>query len=92
MNILFNDKTKSELLNLINNESNKYIRVKVAAIGCGKPAYDLYCDYKSDEDFIVKVNDVEFVISKKDERLCNDIEIKYDNEAYNNNFYVRSLY
>ena len=91
MNILFDEKTKEGLLELIKNGSNDYVRVKVSAVGCGKPAYDIYCDYKSEDDIEVLINDVNFVISKKDERLCNDIEIKYDKELYNNGFYIRSL-
>ncbi|MBQ6819918.1 MAG: hypothetical protein IJO26_01310 [Clostridium sp.] len=91
MNIVFNEATKLALLELINKSSFKNIRVKVVAVGCGKPAYDLYADYVSEEDFEVSVNGVNFVIRNKDKRLCDDIEIKYDKEVYNNGFYIRSI-
>lgn len=91
MNIIFNEKTKDALLNEIEKSNYNHIRVRVAAIGCGKPAYDLYADFISDEDFEVIINDIKFVIAKKDEKLCNDIEIKHDKEVYNKGFYVRSL-
>lgn len=91
MNIIFNEVTKIALLEKIEESKYNNIRVKVVAVGCGKPAYDLYPDYVTEEDFEVVVNEVSFVISKKDEKLCNDIEIKYDKEIYNNGFYIRSL-
>ncbi|WP_066673966.1 hypothetical protein ACT1UF_10795 [Clostridium septicum] len=91
MNILFDEKAKEGLLELVNNGSNDYVRVKVAAVGCGKPAYDIYCDYKSQNDIEVEISSIKFVIDKKDERLCDNIEIKYDKDIYNNGFYIRSL-
>lgn len=91
MNILFDEVTKIALLEKIENSSLDYIRIKVALVGCGKPAYDIYTDYKSENDFIVNISGVDFVIDKRDEKLCNDIEIKYNKEVYNNGFYVRSI-
>lgn len=91
MNIVFNDITKSALLEIIAQSVHNNIRIKVASVGCGKPAYDIYPDYISEGDFEVIVNGVNFVIAKKDEKLCNGIEIKYDKEVYNNGFYIRSL-
>ncbi len=91
MNIVFNEITEKSLLKELKKSEHDYIRVKVVAVGCGKPAYDLYPDFISDEDFAVIINEVRFVISKKDEKLCNDIEIKYDKEVYNKGFYIRSL-
>ena len=91
MNILFDEKAKEGLLGLVNKGSNDYVRVKVVAVGCGKPAYDIYCDYKSENDIEVEINSIKFVIDKKDERLCDNIEIKYDKDIYNNGFYIRSL-
>ncbi len=91
MKILFNEKTKSALLELLEKSSNNNIRVKVLAVGCGKPAYDLYADFASEEDLKFTINEVNFVISKKDEKICDGIEIKYDKDIYNNGFYVRSL-
>ncbi len=91
MNIVFNETTKVALLEKLKYSEYNNIRVKVVAVGCGKPAYDLYADYVTEEDFEVVINGVRFVISKKDEKLCNDIEIKYDKEIYNNGFYIRSI-
>ena len=81
MNIIFSESTKKALLDEIEKSSYNHIRVKVVGVGCGKP----------DEDFEVIINEVKFTIAKKDEKLCNDIEIKYDKEIYNKGFYVRSL-
>ena len=91
MNILFDEVTKIALLEKIENSELKNIRIKVVAVGCGKPAYDIYTDYESEDDFIVNISGINFVIAKKDEKLCDNIEIKYDKEAYNNGFYVRSI-
>lgn len=89
INIRFDEKTKYGLLNLIENSSEEYVRVKVVGNGCGKPAYDLYASFKSDNDIEVIINDIKFVISKEDEKLCSNIEIKFDKDVYNNSFYVR---
>ena len=91
MNIVFNETTKVALLEKLKYSKYNNIRVKVVSVGCGKPAYDLYADYVTEEDFEVVINGVRFVILKKDEKLCNDIEIKYDKEIYNNGFYIRSI-
>ena len=91
MKILFNEITKLALLKLLQNSSNDNIRIKVVAVGCGKPAYDIYSDYVSEEDLEIKINEVNFVIDKKDKKLCDGIEIKYDKDIYNNGFYVRSI-
>lgn len=91
MKIIFNEITKSALLEVLEKSTNNSIRIKVAAVGCGKPAYDIYADYVSEEDLEFVINGVNFVIAKKDEKLCDGIEIKYDKEVYNNGFYVRSL-
>ena len=91
MKIIFNEITKSALLEVLEKSTNNNIRIKVVAVGCGKPAYDIYADYVSEEDLEFVINGVNFVIAKKDERLCDGIEIKYDKEVYNNGFYIRGL-
>lgn len=91
INIKFDEKTKNGLLNLIENSSENYIRVKVVGNGCGKPAYDMYASFKGDNDIEVIINSIKFVIAKEDEKLCSDIEIKYDKVLYNNGFYVRMI-
>lgn len=91
MNIKFDDKTKLGLLNLIENSSEEYVRIKVIGNGCGKPAYDIYPTFKGEEDIEVTINEIKFVIAKEDEKLCSDIEIKYDKDIYNKGFYVRMI-
>ena len=56
------------------------MRIKVF-YGCGRPAYDLYRDFKSDEDDEVVISGIKFVVNKKDVRACNKLEIKYDKEV-----------
>lgn len=91
MNIKFDEKTKNGLLNLIEASSESYARIKVVGNGCGKPAYDIYASFKGDNDIEVVVDEIKFVISKEDEKLCSNIEIKYDKEVYNKGFYVRMI-
>lgn len=91
MNIVFDEKCKKALKELVENSNYDKVRLKVVAVGCGKPAYDLYPDISSDDDTVFTINDIKFVIAKKDEKLCNDTEIKYDKEVYNKGFYVRSF-
>lgn len=91
MNIKFDNKTKLGLLNLIENSSEEYVRIKVIGNGCGKPAYDIYSSFKGEDDIEVIINEIKFVIAKEDEKLCSDIEIKYDEDVYNKGFYVRMI-
>ena len=91
LKILFNERTKLALMEVLEKSTKNNIRIKAAAVGCGKPAYDLYADYVSKDDIEVIIDGINFVVSKKDERLCDGIEIKYDKEVYNNGFYIRSL-
>lgn len=91
MNIKFDEKARFGLLSLIENSSEAYVRIKVVGNGCGKPAYDIYSSFKGEEDIEVVINNIKFVISKEDEKLCSNIEIKYDKEVYNNGFYVRMI-
>ncbi|MDU5105512.1 MULTISPECIES: hypothetical protein [unclassified Clostridium] len=91
MKIIFNEITKSALLEVLEKSTNNSIRIKVVAVGCGKPAYDIYADYVSEDDIELIINEVNFVIAKKDEKICDGIEIKYDKDVYNKGFYIRSL-
>lgn len=89
--IKFDQKTKLGLVDLINNSSEEYVRIKVVGNGCGKPAYDIYSSYKGDNDIEVVIDEIKFIISKEDEKLCSNIEIKFDKEVYNKGFYVRMI-
>ena len=90
MNFKFNSNAKEALEELIKNSSENYIRIKVF-YGCGRPAYELYCDFKSDEDVEEVIEGIYFIVNKKDIRACNNLEIKYDKEVYNKGFYIKDL-
>lgn len=90
MEIIFDKKAKEALEQLIKNSSEDYVRIKVF-YGCGRPGYELYCDFKSSEDIEVVVSDISFIINKKDVRACSKLEIKYDKEIYNKGFYIKDL-
>ena len=90
MNLKFNSDAKKALEELIKNSSENYIRIKVF-YGCGRPAYELYCDFKSDEDVEEVIEGINFIVNKKDIRACNNLEIKYDKEVYNKGFYIKDL-
>ncbi|MBQ5696288.1 MAG: hypothetical protein IIV48_06485 [Clostridium sp.] len=90
MNFKFNSNAKEALEELIKNSSENYIRIKVF-YGCGRPAYELYCDFKSDEDVEEVIEGINFIVNKKDIRACNNLEIKYDKEVYNKGFYIKDL-
>ena len=90
MNFKFNSNAKEALEELIKNSSENYIRIKVF-YGCGRPAYELYCDFKSDEDVEEVIEGINFIVNKKEIRACNNLEIKYDKEVYNKGFYIKDL-
>ena len=90
MNFKFNSNAKEALEELIKNSSENYIRIKVF-YGCGRPAYELYCDFKSDEDVEEVIEGINFIVNKRDVRACNNLEIKYDKEVYNKGFYIKEL-
>ena len=64
MEFTFDEKAKNALNELIENSSEEYVRIKVF-YGCGRPAYDLYPDFKSDEDEEVIISGIKFVVNKK---------------------------
>ena len=90
MELKLDEKAKKALKDLVNESSEEYIRIKVF-YGCGRPAYELYCDFKSDEDVEEVIEGIKFVVNKKDVRACNNLQIKYDKEVYNNGFYIKDL-
>lgn len=90
MEFTFDEKARNALSELIENSSEDYARIKVF-YGCGRPAYDIYADFKSDEDEETIISGIKFVVNKKDVRACNKLEIKYDKEVYNKGFYIRDL-
>ena len=90
MELKFDEKAKKALKDLVNESSEEYIRIKVF-YGCGRPAYELYCDFKSDEDVEEVIEGINFIVNKKDIRACNNLEIKYDKEVYNKGFYIKDL-
>ena len=74
----------------IKNSNENYIRVQ-PFIGCGKPAYEIYVDFKGENDIEESVDGITFVVHKEYEKICNGIEIKYDKDIYNKGFYIRSI-
>ena len=88
MNIRFDEKAKKALEDIIKDSSENYIRINVFR-GCGRPAYEIYPSYKSEEDMLVEIDDIPFVYKKEDEKMVNGIEIKYDKETYTNGFYIK---
>ena len=90
MNILFDEKTRTALIELVNESTENYIRIK-PFYGCGKPAYEMYVDYKRSTDIEEEIQGIIFIVNADDEKACNGIEIKYDKEVYNNGYYIKSL-
>lgn len=90
MQIIFNEKAKEALNEMIRNSSEEYVRIKVF-YGCGRPAYEIYADFKCDEDIEEIIDEIKFIVNKKDERACNKIEIKYDKQVYNKGFYIKDI-
>lgn len=90
MKLKFDNKARKALETSINESSENYIRIKVF-YGCGRPAYELYCDFKTNEDIEEVIEGIKFIVNKKDVRACNNIEIKYDKKVYNKGFYIKDL-
>lgn len=90
MKIMFDEKAKKALKELIENSSESYIRIK-PFLGCGRPAYELYVDFKAEDDILEIIDDIPFIVKNGNEKICDRIEIKYDKEVYNNGFYIRSI-
>ena len=90
MKIVFDEKAKKALEEMIENSNENYIRVK-PFIGCGKPAYEIYADFKGENDIEELVDGITFVVHKEYEKIWNVIEIKYDKEVYNKGFYIKSI-
>lgn len=90
MKIIFDEKVKNALNELIKNSSESYVRIK-PFLGCGRPAYELYIDFKAEDDILEIIDNIPFVVKKDHEKICDKIEIKYDKEVYNNGFYIRGI-
>lgn len=90
MKIIFDEKAKYALEELIESSSESYVRIK-PFLGCGRPAYELYMDFKANDDIVEIVNGISFIVKKVNERICDGIEIKYDKEVYNKGFYIRDI-
>ena len=90
MKFTFDNKAKAALEELVNNSGENYVRIKVF-YGCGRPAYELYMDFKKEDDIEVEAEGIKFVVNKGEERACTALEIKYDEEVYNKGFYVKDI-
>lgn len=90
MNIMFNDKVKKALLELLKDTSADYIRIKPFR-GCGKPAYQISVSFKGKNDIEEKVNEINFIFNEEDIDIIDNIEIRYDKDLYNNGFYIKKI-
>ena len=81
MKIVFDEKAKKALEEMIENSNENYIRVK-PFIGCGKPAYEIYADFKGENDIEELVDGITFVVHKEYEKICNDVNIIELKEGY----------
>ena len=90
MKIVFDNKSKTGMQELINNSNEVYLRIKTFR-GCGRPAYEIYPSYKGEDDESVEVDGIKFVFSSYDKSLIDGIEIKYDKDLYNNGFYIKQI-
>lgn len=88
MNIIFDEKTKVAMNELITKSSENHLKIKVTR-GCGKPAYEIFSTFKSEDDEEIIIEGISFIYNKLDEKLIDGIEIKYDKELYNNGFYIK---
>jgi Uncharacterized conserved protein len=91
MNITFDNNTKIALLNLLNGQENKIIRLKVLAFGCGKPALGLIADGVRDDDLVKVIDDITFAIQEKEQLYLEDVEILFNEKSYTGGFYVHYL-
>ena len=87
MDIKFSDKELEKLNDLLKKSSNEYIRIKVA-FGCGKPYYEIFTDFKRDDDLVVEIKGINFIMTERDLKACKGITIVYDGRFGNNGFYV----
>lgn len=90
MNISFDEKSKKGMEELINNSSEKYLRIKTFR-GCGRPAYEIFPSYKGEDDESIEVDGLTFVYNRSDESMIDGIVISYDKELYNNGFYIKQV-
>ena len=90
LNIKFDEKVKEALLKLLKDTSADYVRIKPFR-GCGKPAYQISISFKGKKDDVEKINDINFIFSKEDREIIDNIEIRYDKDVYNDGFYVRKI-
>lgn len=90
MNITYDEKARTAMMNMMIENNKTYTRLKVARVGCGKPAIDLYAEDKREGDIVINKGGINFVVDKNENRYLHDVEIKYNKEVYNNDgFYVR---
>ena len=68
MKIVFDEKAKRALEEMIKNSNENYIRVK-PFIGCGKPAYEIYADFIFTDDghIVVKGTDYKVALANNSE-------------------------
>ncbi len=88
MNIKINEKAKIALKQLIKNSIDDYVRIK-ASLACGSSYYDLFMDFKRENDKMVVIDNIKFIFDEYSEKACNDIIILYDKDIYVKGFYIK---
>ncbi|MGL5479347.1 MAG: hypothetical protein ACRDCB_09945 [Clostridium sp.] len=90
MNIKIEESAKKVLVELLGSSKDEYIRIK-AMLACGSSYYELYTDFKREDDMEEKFDSIPFVFDKYTYKAAKNIEIKYDKEIYNNGFYIKDI-
>ncbi|WP_024613776.1 hypothetical protein [Clostridium sp. Ade.TY] len=88
MKINIDENAKLALKQLIENSSDDYVRIK-AELACGSSYYNLFMDFKKENDKIVIIDGIKFIFDEYSEKACNDIIIMYDKDVYIKGFYIK---
>lgn len=88
MNIKIEESAKKALIELLGSSKDEFIRIK-AMLACGSSYYELYTDFKREDDMEENFDSIQFVFDKYTYKAAKNIEIKYDKEIYNNGFYIK---
>lgn len=92
MNIIFNEKAKIALKELMASKESGVIRLKVLAFGWGKPALGFVLDEQKSEDIVQEVDGVTFVVEENQQIYFENTEILYNPQVFNNDgFYIHQI-
>ncbi len=88
MNINIDEKAKEALINLGANSQDEYVRIK-ATLSCGASYYELFTDFKREDDNVFNIDGIKFVLDEYSEKACDNTTILYDKDKYLNGFYIK---